>query len=220
VNPARDIITAGTSDQKVPAHSPIPELFLAALSGGADPHGLGVISSDGIYAYLWANVLRIPKINLTPQHGKLPGFAQGQFLFRVLNPSIPAPNESETIRRLRADAAKGDSNAEVQLAWLYDKGLGGVLKDEREAARLFKLAANQGNAYAQASLGFFYMDGRGDLPNDQREAAHLFKLAADHGNADGQAGLGFFYEHPAPCRGGNQTLNYRREPCSRRLLKT
>src|SRR5215467_12742946 len=29
--PARDIITAGSSDQRVPAHSPIPTLFLAAL---------------------------------------------------------------------------------------------------------------------------------------------------------------------------------------------
>src|SRR5271166_5478936 len=34
--PARDIITAGSSSQTVPAHSPIPALFLAAISGEAD----------------------------------------------------------------------------------------------------------------------------------------------------------------------------------------
>jgi hypothetical protein len=33
---ARDFITAGRSDQRVPAHSPIPELLLAALNGAAD----------------------------------------------------------------------------------------------------------------------------------------------------------------------------------------
>jgi len=36
--PARDIITAGSSSQTVPAHSPIPDLFLAAINGEADPY--------------------------------------------------------------------------------------------------------------------------------------------------------------------------------------
>jgi formylglycine-generating enzyme required for sulfatase activity len=94
---SRDIITAGNSGQRVPAHSPIPELFLAALNGAADPYKHGVISSVEIYTYLLDRVGQIQSINLTPQHGSLPNpaFAEGKFLFRVINPVIaarPAPD--------------------------------------------------------------------------------------------------------------------------------
>jgi formylglycine-generating enzyme required for sulfatase activity len=88
-NQSRDIITAGKSDQRVPAHSPIPELFLAALNGAADPYKQGVISSVDIYTYLFNRVANIRDINLTPQQGSLPNpaFAEGKFLFRVINPA-------------------------------------------------------------------------------------------------------------------------------------
>jgi hypothetical protein len=88
---SRDIITAGMSDQRVPAHSPIPDLFLAALNGAADPYKQGVISSVDIYTYMLNRVANIRDINLTPQHGSLPNpaFAEGKFLFRVTNPAIP-----------------------------------------------------------------------------------------------------------------------------------
>jgi hypothetical protein len=72
---ARDIITAGRSDQTVPAHSPIPDLFLAALNGAADPYRHGVVSSVEIYTYLLDGVLQMRDINLTPQQGKLPNSA-------------------------------------------------------------------------------------------------------------------------------------------------
>jgi TPR repeat protein len=151
---SRDIITAGRSDQRVPAHSPIPELFLAALNGAADPYKHGVISSVDIYTYLLDRVTRIRNINLTPQRGSLPNpaFAEGKFLFRVINPAIPAPNESETIRLYRADAAKGDATAQASLGIMYQTGRGGLPKDDREAARLYKLAADRGNTKAQAAL--------------------------------------------------------------------
>jgi len=86
-NPSRDFITAGTKDQRVPAHSPIPDLLLAALNGEADHYKHGVISAADIHAYLLDRVLRMQELNLTPQQGKLPDpvFAQGSFLFRVKN---------------------------------------------------------------------------------------------------------------------------------------
>jgi TPR repeat protein len=197
VKPARDFITAGRSYQRVPAHSPIPELFLAALNGAADPYRQGVISSVDIYTYLLNRVLQIRDINLTPQVGRLPNpaFAEGTFLFRVINPAILAPNQNETIRLYRADAAKGNATAQTNLAWSYKNGLGGLPKDDREAARLFKLAADQGNQYAQANLGDLYREGLGGLPKDDREAARLYKLAADQGNAIAQVNLGNFYAH-------------------------
>ena len=79
-------------------------------------------------------------------------------------------------------------------AFFYEKGRGGLPKDDREAARLYKLAADQGNAAAQNNLGVFYENGRGGLPKDDREAARLYKLAADQGNAAAQNNLGIFYE--------------------------
>jgi len=194
--PARDIITAGRSDQRVPAHSPIPDLFLAALNGAADPYKHGVISSSEIHAYLLNRVLQMREINLTPQAGKLPNpdFAEGTFLFRIINPANRAPSENETIRLYREAAAKGDARTQVNLGFFYRDGLSGLPKDDREAARLFKLAADQGYAPGQNGLGTFYRNGGGGLPKDEREAARLYKLAADQGYVNGQVNLGYFYK--------------------------
>jgi TPR repeat protein len=192
--PAREFITAGSSNQRVPAHSPIPGFFLAALNGAADPYNWGVLSSNDIHKYLFDQVRQM-RINLTPQVGKLPDedFTEGAFLFRVINPAIP-PNENETIRLYQANANRGDATAQVYLASLYDKGSGGLPKDDREAARLYKLAADQGDAGGQAGLGRFYSQGLGGLQKDDREAARLYKLAADQGNAFARSQLGLYYE--------------------------
>jgi TPR repeat protein len=190
---ARDIITAGTSTETVPAHSPIPDLLLAAIDGGADKYGWGVVSSAEIRSFM---LDRARSYNLTPQEGPLrdSAFAGGSFLFRVIVPGVTATPENETIRRYRQDAANGDSNARVQLGYLYERGLSGLSKDEREAARLYKLAADQGNAWGQNDLGVFYRDARGGLPKDEREAARLFRLAADQGMTDAEVGLGALYQ--------------------------
>jgi TPR repeat protein len=193
--PAREFITAGSSNQRVPAHSPIPGFFLAALNGAADPYKWGVISSTEIHKYLFDRVLDIRDINLTPQVGKLPNpdFAEGAFLFRVLDSTMRTPDEDVSTRLYREKADKGDASAQVDLAWLYQNGLGGLSKDDREAARLLKLAADQGDARGQYNLGLFNLQGRGGLPKDDGEAARLFKLAADQGNAAAQATLALFY---------------------------
>jgi formylglycine-generating enzyme required for sulfatase activity len=85
--PSRDIITAGRANERVPAHSPIPKLFLAALNGAADPSKHGVISAAEINIYLRSQLLNLRGVNLTPQQGRLldPNFAEGEFLFRVPN---------------------------------------------------------------------------------------------------------------------------------------
>jgi hypothetical protein len=86
--PVRYVITAGSSEQIVPAHSPIPDLFLAALKGAADRDQQGVISAVHIRIYLRDKVLQMPNIDLTPQGGNLPNpaFAEGEFLFRIIKP--------------------------------------------------------------------------------------------------------------------------------------
>ena len=128
-----------------PPIGPIPELLLAALSGGADPYGWGVISSADIRTYM---VDHIHSPSLTPQEGKLdnPAFAEGAFLFRIINSGNRAPDESQTIHLYRAAADGGDADAQVNLGLLYETGRGGLPKDDREAARLYKLAADRGNS--------------------------------------------------------------------------
>lgn len=69
---SREFITAGTATERVPAHSPIPELFLAALNGEADRYQHGVISAADISAFLRARVFNLRELKLTPQQGRLP----------------------------------------------------------------------------------------------------------------------------------------------------
>jgi hypothetical protein len=91
--PSRDIITAGRANERVPAHSPIPKLLLAALNGAADFTKQGVISAAEISIYLRSQVLNLPGVNLTPQQGRLldPNFAEGEFLFRISNSGASRP---------------------------------------------------------------------------------------------------------------------------------
>jgi TPR repeat protein len=222
--PARNFITAGRADERIPAHSPLPDLFIAALRGAADRYGHGVISAADIGSYLQDQVLiRRRDMNITPQEGRLSdtAFAEGEFLFRVAAPRSFAPksqdvreaarllelaynyrygsggqqkDEREAARLYRLAADQGNAEAQAMLGLFYEQGRGGLSKDAREAARLYRLAADQGNAWGQGYLATFYRDGLGGVTKDEREAARLYRLAADQGNAWGQSMLGLFYE--------------------------
>jgi hypothetical protein len=95
--PVREFITAGDINQRVPAHSPLPQLVLNALSGAADPYGLGVITGQQLAQYLWSQTV---SMGLSPREGKLPGgyFDQGEFFFRVsrFNANVPVNPTVET----------------------------------------------------------------------------------------------------------------------------
>jgi hypothetical protein len=90
--PSRDFITAGRANEYVPAHSPLPELFLAAINGEADQYHHGVVSASEIAQYLKDKLLPRSDLSLTPQEGKLPDppFAEGEFLFRVISTGTTA----------------------------------------------------------------------------------------------------------------------------------
>lgn len=66
----------------------------------------------------------------------------------------------------RALAADGDTEAQCNLARLYQDGLG-VRRDDSQAARWYERAARRGNPVAQSELSVLYAYGRGvpvDLP--------------------------------------------------------
>jgi Caspase domain len=100
---ARDIITAGSANERIPAHSPIPKLLLAALNGEADRYGHGVISAADIKTYLRDKVLNLPGVSLTPQQGRLQdsNFAEGEFLFRVSDTGSPVDHAAEAWAAVR-----------------------------------------------------------------------------------------------------------------------
>ena len=103
-------------------------------------------------------------------------------------------------------AEAGDSSAQTNLGFIYNKG-DGVPQDFKEAAKWFRLAAEQGYAeavkwyrlaadqgvaQAQNNLGFMYKNGQG-VPQDYAEAAKWYRLAADQGHASAQSTLGVMY---------------------------
>lgn len=191
-NPARDIITAGNSFQKVPGHSPIPDLLVAAVNGGADRFGWGVVTANEIQSYLLEH---LRNVNLTPLSGRLdrPAFANGRFLFRVPGANPSPVRDEDAVNRLQSAVGKGDAEAQFNLGLSKMRGDAALQPDPREGIRLIKLAAEQGHTDAQATLGFAYTRGDGGLPIDKREAVKLFRLAAEKGNTYAQTSLGTAY---------------------------
>ena len=57
----------------------------------------------------------------------------------------------DKIAQLQREAQEGDPDAQYELAYLYENGLG-VPKDETRALELYQQAADQGHPAAQANL--------------------------------------------------------------------
>ena len=93
------------------------------------------------------------------------------------------------LREFKPLAEQGDADAQFNLGFMYDKGLG-VPQDDQEALKWYRKAAEQGNAFAQFNLGVMYYQGRG-VPQDYQEALKWYQKAAEQGNAFAQYNLGF-----------------------------
>lgn len=78
---------------------------------------------------------------------------------------------------LRERAAKGDPEAQFNLAKMYEAGRGGLKQDYTEAERWHRRAAEQGDPFAQASLGILLRFGKG-VPQDNIQAYKWFEIAA------------------------------------------
>jgi TPR repeat protein len=57
----------------------------------------------------------------------------------------------DKVAQLQREALKGDPDAQYNLAYLYENGLG-VPKDEARALELYQQAADQGHSAAQSNL--------------------------------------------------------------------
>jgi hypothetical protein len=104
--PVREFITAGDIQERIPAHSPLPQLLVNALEGAADPYGLGVVTGQQISQYLWSQTRGL---GISPREGKLPGgyFDRGEFLFRT-NLFRPPPSPASSLV-LPNESLQGDT---------------------------------------------------------------------------------------------------------------
>lgn len=123
------------------------------------------------------------------------GVATSQFRLGVLyfNGQQTVPQDyTEAAKWFRLAAEQGNTDAQSNLAWMYDEGRG-VPQDYKEAMKWYRLRAEQGDAAAQFLLGEMYDKGQG-VPQDYTEAAKWYRLAAEQGVADAQSILGEMYD--------------------------
>jgi TPR repeat protein len=85
-------------------------------------------------------------------------------------------------------ADQGDPAAQVDLAYMYETGIG-VSRDTATAATWYRRAAGSGSANAKVNLAGLYLHGDG-VKQDYGEALRLLKSAADEGNGRADAYLG------------------------------
>ena len=107
--------------------------------------------------------------------------------------------KSQSIDALRAQADKGDAQAQTTLGLYYRFGIF-VTKDCVQALFWFRKAAEQGWPGAQWALGVQYQGGspagpiEACVPQDLTQAAAWFRKAADEGLPSAQYKLGLSYE--------------------------
>ncbi len=96
-------------------------------------------------------------------------------------------------RRLSAEAARGNSDAEVNLGYMYARGQG-VAANQLEALRLYRLSAAQGNGEGMNALGYKYQFGTGVRPNLQT-AIDWYCWAIAQGDPRALNNLAILYDH-------------------------
>ncbi|NNE52601.1 MAG: CHAT domain-containing protein [Sulfitobacter sp.] len=95
-----------------------------------------------------------------------------------LNPEDPRFDPAAAVSFLEDAAAKGSPEAQMELAKLFEQGIG-VEQDEKRALELYRAAADQNFADAVNDLGFLYYHGGLGLRADVTKALELFERAAD-----------------------------------------
>ena len=65
--------------------------------------------------------------------------------------TVASPLPENKVTQLQREAGEGDPDAQYELAYLYENGLG-VPKDEAKALELYQQAADQGHPAAQDNI--------------------------------------------------------------------
>jgi hypothetical protein len=105
--------------------------------------------------------------------------------------SAQTSDANQIIDQLKTLAEQGDPNAQFDLGFRYEFGLG-VLNNNQKAVEWYTKAAEQGYAEAQALLAVMYAKGEG-VDQDYKQAIEWCTKAAEQGYAEAQYGLGLGY---------------------------
>lgn len=95
-----------------------------------------------------------------------------------LNPEDSRFDPAEAVSFLQRAVERGSPEAQMELAKLYEQGIG-VDVDEARALELYQAAADQGFADAINDLGFLHYQGGLGLRPNPAKALELFERAAD-----------------------------------------
>ena len=93
---------------------------------------------------------------------------------------------------LREFAKKGDIDAQYQLAFMYEQGLG-LKADFVQAAKWYEAAAKQGDVASQFNLAELLEDGEEGIEQDYIQAAFWYEQAANQGDIDAMNNLARLY---------------------------
>jgi TPR repeat protein len=97
------------------------------------------------------------------------------------------------LRILSGEAKRGDSDAQVNLGYMYARGEG-VAQNQAEAFRLYLLSAKQGNGEGMNAVGYKYQYGTG-VPPDIAKAVYWYCMAVERGNPRAMNNLALLYEN-------------------------
>ena len=117
-------------------------------------------------------------------------------------PSQQAETDRKPLEEIKAQAEKGEAEAQFKLGSYYATG-DGVAEDPIEGVKWFRKAAEQGHLEAQCNLGWCYHEGNG-VARDYAEAVKWYQKAADKNYPPAQLLLGMAYT-----KGEGVPLNYR-----------
>src|SRR3989338_8614904 len=98
----------------------------------------------------------------------------------------------KSVKALETLVDKWDSNAQFDLAQMYEGGQNGVSQDLKKAISLYEQAANQCHIGAKKTLGALYFDGQ-IVPKDLKKALEWYEKAALQGDITAQETLGNIY---------------------------
>ncbi|OLE75483.1 MAG: hypothetical protein AUG74_03225 [Bacteroidetes bacterium 13_1_20CM_4_60_6] len=183
---AKDPTTQVKSTQTTESQPPIsPVASISAIAASKKPavwrrRGLIIVTAVGATVMLLVTIT----VLLTRPH---PSVRKAPELYQK------GADQGKAADLYQKAADQGYADAQNNLGWLYEHGVG-VPKDLGKAAELYQKAADQGYAGAQNNLGWLYANGQG-VTKDFGKAAELFRKAADQGNARAQNNLGWLYEY-------------------------
>ena len=110
-------------------------------------------------------------------------------------PASAAPGGA--LEDLKAKAANGDVEAQLNLGYIYLYGIDGANIDYKQALSYYEAAAAQKNATAYNNLGSLYFSGIG-TDVDKEKALHFFEEAAKLGSNDAAVNLAIIYLSSGP----------------------